>query len=295
MSTDTMTSMVKAERLQLTELMPPETNYRPKRRSGGLNVLTSFTFFFVSTIWLLYVSSSIIPVFVFFGFLFASSLYHRHSQMQAVEDNQSAVLLLNAGDVDEAAEVFEKLTETERHTRAHPVYVFNRAVAYMLQGRLKRAFSLFNAVKHSRHFHFGAGRGYLPLMYIEMASCLALMGHLDDAREHLRNASKGLQGNDLARLAFPETVIELRAGRPAAAIQRLSQKWRATQDMLRVPTMRALRLLLAYSYQLDGAEPAHVRRLLDAIDDPRPGEFDWVAADWPELREFIRRNGFSLR
>jgi tetratricopeptide (TPR) repeat protein len=295
MSSDTMTSMVKAERLQLSELMPPETNYRPKRRSGGFNVLTSFTIFFVATIGLLYFSSSIVPIFLFFGVLFTSSLYHRHSQMQAVEDNQSAVLLLNAGDVDEAAEVFERLTESERHTRAHPVYVFNRAVAYMLQGRLKRAFSLFNAVKHSRHFHFGAGRGYLPLMYIEMASCLALMGHLDDARDYLRKARKGLQGNDLARLAFPETVIGLRSGRPGDTIQRLSEIWRTTEDLLRVPTMRALRLLLAYAYHLDGAEPAHVRRLLDAIDDPRPGEFGWVVAEWPELREFVRRNGFSLR
>lgn len=290
-----MNSLVKPERLQMSELMPPEANYRPKRRSGGLNLLTSFSIFFMATIGLLYFSSSILPIFVLLGILFTSSLYHRHAQLQAVEENQSAVLLLNAGDVDEAADVFERLTESERHTRAHPIYVFNRAVAYMLQGRLKRAFSLFNAVKHSRHFHFGAGRGYLPLMYIEMASCLALMGHLEDARDHLRRAHKGLAGPDLARTAFPEAVVGLRAGRPNAVIQRLSKQWRLAEDLLRVPTMRALRLLLAFAYELDGADPAHVARLLSAIDDPRPGEFDWVCTEWPELREFVRRNGFALR
>ncbi len=290
-----MGSLVKSERLQISDLMPPESNYRPKRRSGGFNVLSSFTFFFVITIGLLYFSSSIIPIFIFFGILFTSSLYHRHSQMQAVDDNQSAVLLLNAGEVDEAAEVFERLTETERHTRAHPVYVFNRAVAYMLQGRLKRAFSLFNAVKHSRHFHVGPGRGYLPLMYIEMASCLALMGHLEKAQDYVREAGRFLQARDVARLAFPETVIGLRAGRPAATIQQLSLRWTAAEDLLRVPTMRALRLLLAYAYHLDGADPSHVRRLLDAIEQPRPGEFAWVVSEWPELREFVRRNGFALR
>lgn len=290
-----MNSLVKAERLEMTELMPPESNYRPKRRSGSLNLVTSFSVFFMATIGLLYFSSSIVPIFILMGFLFTSSLYHRHAQLQAVEDNQSAVLLLNSGDVEEAAQMFERLTETERHTRAHPIYVFNRAVAYMLQGRLKRAFSLFNAVKHSRHFHVGAGRGYLPLMYIEMASCLALMGHLQEARDHLGRARKGLGGPDLARTAFPEAVIGLRAGRPNDVIQRLSQQWRAAEDLLRVPTMRALRLLLAFAYEQDGAEPAHVDRLLSAIEHPRPGEFDWACRDWPELREFVRRNGFALR
>jgi hypothetical protein len=83
--------------------------------------------------------------------------------------------------------------------------------------------------------------------------------------------------------------------RPSDAIRRLSETWQATEDLLRVPTMRALRLLLAYAYHIDGADQANVRRLIDAIDDPRPGEFDWVVGEWPNLREFVRMNGLSLR
>lgn len=269
--------------------MPPERHYRPNRTLDGTFVSTFF-FVFASVFALLWLSASLVPVFLLVTIYFARTFVQRASHSAAVQQNQAAVNLLNAGRIDEAAVIFDELTRSERNTPAHAVYVFNRAVAYMLQGRPARAYSLFNAVLRSHSFHFGFSNSYLPLLYVEVATCLALMGELVAARGHRDSATKSLQEQERGRLVFLDALILTRQGHYGAAAEFASKRYREAEALLRVPTCKALRLVHAFALAKDGKQrTSEFRSLLDGVRPSRAGEFDWIAADWPEFGAFLKK------
>lgn len=271
--------------------MPPERRYRPSRAVDG-SVVGTFFFVFGTVFALLWLSASILPVFLLVTAYFARTFVQRASHAQAVQQNQTAVNLLNAGRIDEAAAMFDRLTHTERNTPAHAVYVFNRAVAFMLQGRPRRAYSLFNAVLRSHAFHFGFSHMYLPLLYVEIATCLALMGEVGEARRHRDEAAKLLQEQEFGRLVFLDALLLVRQGHFAAASELASTRWREAESLLRVPTLKALRLIHAYALmQMRQRSTAQFNALLGGVRPANPRDFDWIGAEWGEFRAFLSENG----
>ena len=273
-------------------LMPPERRYVPRRPVGG-GALGSFFLFFSAAFALIWFSASVMPILILMTAYFARAFVLRASHANAVQKNQHAVNLLNAGRVDEASALFDQLTESERSTPAHAVYVFNRAVAFVLQGRPRRAYSLFNAVRRSRAFTFGFSSSYLPLLHVEMGTCLALMGDLEEARRHQVRARKSIGEPHFGRLVFLEVLLLVREGRHAEAIQTARHRWRQAESVLRVPTLKGLRLLHAFALRRLGEHNGReFRSMLDGIRPSQPGEFDWIAAEWPEFRAFLREHRF---
>ena len=251
-------------------------------------IVGTFCFVFATVFAVLWLSASIVPVFILVTIYFARTLAQRASHVAAVQQNQTAVNLLNAGRIDEAAAIFDQLTRSERKTPAHAVYVFNRAVAYLLQGRPRRAYSLFNAVLQSRAFHFGFSNTYLPLLYAEVATCLGLMGELEAARLHRDDAVKRLQEPERGRVVFLDALLLTRGGHYGAACELASTRFREAEALLRVPTCKALRLVHAYSLaQLGERRSSRFQTLIEGVRPARPGEFDWIGAEWPEFRAFL--------
>lgn len=273
------------------DLMPPEARYRPRSSYRG-SVIGTFFFVFGTVFAALWFTTSLWPAFVLLGVFFGRSFFQRAAHTTAVQRNQTAVNLLNAGRVDEAGRIFEDLSDSERNTAAHPVYVFNRAVAYVLQGRPRRAYSLFNAVDRSGAFTFGFASSYLPLLYIEIGTCLALMGQLEAAREFRHRISKSLDRGDWGRVVFLDALLLVRTGDHEAAQGYIREHWRAAEGMLRVPTMKALRLIHAFSLARLGREPTpEFRSLVEGVRPCRSGEFDWIGAEWPEMLAFLQGQG----
>jgi tetratricopeptide (TPR) repeat protein len=282
--------MVRAKRPQLIpmkELMPPEAQYNPSRSFGG-GVLTTFFVFFGAAFALIWFSASVMPILLLMTGYFARAFVMRAAHANAVQKNQSAVNLLNAGRVDEAAALFDQLTSSERRSPAHAVYVFNRAVAFVLQGRPRRAFSLFNAVRKSRAFTFGFSSSYLPLLHVELGTCLALIGELEEARRHRDRALKMLDGPHRGRLVFFEALLLVREGRLPEADHLIRRRWHDAEAVLRVPTLRGLRVIHAFVLRRLNGSRSEARAVLERLRPHRPGEFDWIAAEWPEFRAFLR-------
>jgi len=285
-----------ARRLKVTELMPPEDYYRPQVRSPGARGLAWFLIWMIATFMLFWSTASMTAV---GSLILVASLllyWQRHSQVDAVESNQDAIQLLNEGSVDDAARRFEELAKEEQKTHGHAVFVHNRAVAYMLQGKLKRAFSLFNAVDRSRHFRWGPNRSYEPLLYAEMATCLALMGEMSEARDYRDIASSKLPRSEMPRLALVDTIIGLRQRRYEDVLRLLDGVWHDARDLLRVPTFRALMLLRAYALDNYGTGyEDQIRGLISSATTGRRGEFDYLATEWPEFRQFLESRGLTSR
>lgn len=266
--------------ISVADLMPPEQFYRPIRTVGGVvtSAFVTASIFFACFV----ISSSLLPVAVLAGFMFARVASHRVAYSAAVEHNQSAVNLLNAGRIDEAAMIFEQLTKSERRTPAHAVYVFNRAVAFMLQGRPRRAYSLFNAVLRSRAFHVHGTRAYLPLLHLEIGTCLALMGELEASRRQRDIAAGMLKHGEFGRLTFLDAMLLCSAGEYAATVELVESQAHLAEEQLRRPTMKAARLVHAYAtLKLGYREEAN--RLVRELAIER-GELNWFVAAWPELR-----------
>ncbi len=240
---------------------------------------------------MLWFTTSMWPVFLLVAIYFARTFFNRASHGSAVRQNQNAVNLLNAGHVEEAAQIFDRLTHTERNTSAHAVYVFNRAVAYVLQGRPRRAYSLFNAVQKSRAFSFGFSNMYLPLLYVEMGTCLALLGHLEQAHQYRQQAYQKLKKEEHGRIMFLDALLLARGGQFGAVVQSLRGRDQEAEAMLRVPTRRALRAIHAYALRRLGEQDSTRFRTLVEGARSRRGEYDWVGAEWPEFRRFLREQG----
>jgi tetratricopeptide (TPR) repeat protein len=270
--------------------MPPERRYRPIRTLDG-SVLGTFFFVFATVFAMLWLSASLLPVFLLVTAYFARTFVQRASHTAAVQQNQTAVNLLNAGRVDDAAHIFDRLTQTERNTPAHAVYVFNRAVAYMLQGRPRRAYSLFNAVLRSHAFHFGFSHMYLPLLYVEVATCLALMGEVQEARTQRGEALKVLQEHEHGRLVFLDALLLVRQGHFGAVDDLARNRWRQAESLLRAPTLKALKLVHAFALAKLGQQNSReFRGLVDSVRPGKRGDFEWVGAEWAEFRTFLRDN-----
>ena len=271
--------------------MPPERRYHPRPARGS--VMGTFFIVFGTVFAALWFTTSMWPALVLLSFHFGRVFLFRASHASAVQRNQNAVNLLNAGRIDEAAEIFDDLARAERRTAAHPVYVFNRAVAYVLQGRARRAFSLFNAVERSRAFVTEPGRTYLPLLYIELGTCLALLGQLEQAQHYRALAHRTLDPADRGHPAiFLDALVLVRSGQLVEADAYIRGHWRTAEGTLRVPTMRALRVVSAFTIAgLASSRAPDVRGLLNGVRPCRRGEFDWVGAHWPELLAFLDAQG----
>lgn len=274
-------------RIAVRDLMPPERRYRP-RRSLDTSVLGAFFFVFGTVFALLWFSASLLPVFLLVTAYFARTFFRRASYAGAVRQNQEAVNLLNSGRVEEAAAIFDRLTESERQTPAHAVYVFNRAVAFMLQGRPRRAYSLFNAVLQSRAFYHGFSNSYLPLLHIEMATCLALVDDVREAHSHRDHANNALQEGERGRIVFLNALLLVRSGDFVAADDLIRRRWRQAESLLRVPTLKGLRLLHAFALrQLGRQRSPEFAALVHGVHPCRRGDFQWICAEWPEFKAFL--------
>lgn len=273
--------------------MPPEDHYRPQKRSPGTRGVLWFGIWIVATFTLFWTTASMTAIGAVLLVLSIGFYWQRHTHLGAVEENQGAIQLLNAGYVDEAADRFEALTRQEKRTTGHPVFVHNRAVAYMLQGRLRRAYSLFNAVDYSRHFRWGANRAYEPLLYVEMATCLALLGDLGEARTYRDRAARSLPSSENARLAVVDAILGLRVERPGDVLRMFDRIWNDASELLRPPTFKAMMLLKAYALQMYGPDYEHrIRQLIaEATRGSSAGDFDYLSAEWPELRHFFEARG----
>ena len=270
-------------------MMPPEDHLRPGRLSRFWVVYIMLVTAITVAIMLLLLS----PGFGGLSFLISLGAIGgvfgaRHSAARANQQNQRAINLLNAGDVDEASALFEQLARKRRYAHVHVVFVYNCAVAALLQGRHRRALSIFNAVEKSGQLRRRMLRTLEPNLYIEMGCCLALTGDLEAARRYLRRASALLRPPEDARLLFLEAVIAVRHGDLGAAASRIDEQWRRAEGSLRGPTIRTLRVVHAFALAgLGQQDTAKFRTLIAGAQPARPEDFRWATEHWPELSAFV--------
>ena len=273
--------------------MPPEEHLRPRRFSPFWVLYLGFVLLCFGGFIGLF-GSGLLPLFFGAGLTLIGvvGLGRMGSRgIQRRDQNQRGVNLLNAGEIDEAAEIFEDLAKRATFSRGHVVFVYNCAVAALLQGRVQRAMSIFNAVEASGQLRSRLLKTLEPNLYVELGSCFALTGQLDEARQYLRRAAQLLPPPEDARLLFLEAVVSVRSGDLAAASARMDEQWRRAEGSLRGPTMRTLRIVHAYTLRGLGRDATDKFRYLVAGAHPATRrDFLWATSQWPELDAFVNEH-----
>jgi hypothetical protein len=210
------------------------------------------------------------------------------------QDNAVGLQLLHKGELDEARKWFgAQLRNHPRPKGLVKVTRYNLALAEYRSGNLTVAATQLEQLHHDK-----PPPGLRRAIPGTVALVQALLGDLPAAKRWASIASV----QPVSPAALPkdnillETVMELRdGGRAAVILGRLEGLWRELESSMKGETLRPLRLFRAFAtwLSLDARSAAMVDPLLVVLRPVVPGEFDYLAAAWPELAAFLREHGLQ--
>jgi hypothetical protein len=204
--------------------------------------------------------------------------------------NDEGLTALSRGELDRAARTFQPWT-----LRGMPVVRrlarHNLAVVRARQGDLRGAMALVVA---NERFQL---RGELrSLSAVNLATFLALAGDvalaeawLAEARRRAADAGRGVR----ARLVVASAIVDSRNGRTDEAAREIEREWPDLEGGLPASDIRSIRVLRAFISR-GGPREAGIAQMALVDARPRfPGEYAWLAAEWPEMRVFLEANGLA--
>ncbi len=201
--------------------------------------------------------------------------------------NDDALALHRMGRYQEAADAWNDLCHQARHSPAvHGLDLINLATASLHLGRLDFARTLLERARASGWLGATVLRHVRPSTDASLALTLALSGELAEARRIALalDATLSAARRPLTRLVH--AVIDAREGREVSFDD---DALREAEGSLTNAHIRALRLLQAFTR---ARADAAYRESAAALDlDVRPGELDFLAVSWPELRAFMQARG----
>jgi hypothetical protein len=229
------------------------------------------------------------------GGIVAWSFRRRAEAQRALAGIERARELVDLNCVDQAAAQLDQVLArraTPPHTR--PLAAFNRALVALRQARYAEARARLDDVLRSgwlenRRFL----QNFAPIVYASAMLAAVLEGDLEAAARYHREG----RGNtfDLDRHWYVAESFDLaRRERFTELLTRLERSWEAIEGTVSGVGVRQLQLLEAYALTRMSEREDHYRgthsgqdihALLHGI---RPGRFDHLAAQWPELREFMQ-------
>lgn len=223
--------------------------------------------------------------------------FHRRAEAQrAIAGTERGRELLDLNRVEEAAVVLDEVLarrSTPAHTR--PLAAFNRALVALRLARYHEARVRLDAVLESgwlenRRFL----QNFAPVVYASAMLVAVLQGDLDAAAAYHKKGRRN--AFDLERHWFVAESFDLaRRERWTDLLNKFERSWEAIEGTVSGVGIRQLQLLKAYALERLSVREDNYRGLHSGDDEARallhgirPGRFDHLAAQWPELREFMQ-------
>lgn len=227
---------------------------------------------------------ALVPAALFISFI----VFVRRTQHWGRLNTEGAAFLEDR-DYERAARAFEEVSRawippSRRAGRT------NLGICLLFAGKPEQALDVLTSIEPKGQLK-ERFRGLLPA-YI--ATCHVLLGDVAAARKQLEEARR-LQGDEPSELfLLPDILVLCREGNFRAVDETLFRRWREA-EAAGANVMKLLRALRAFA--LDRLGPAAGEATLSeaqaALEPFRPGDFDALAARWPELRAFLDARGLS--
>jgi hypothetical protein len=217
-------------------------------------------------------------------------LGRRRRAVRLVGENDDGVALLNTGDVDGAARIFDRLAGQARSIPFHhALVVYNRAIAFLRQGEPEEALRLLAAVQDSDWLD-AENLPYRGLLAVGVGAACAQLGDLHQAVVWQQKAHASVSPAKRGLLVALDATIAARAGDFAAAERAFDLGWAAAEGLLPAAQMRSLKALKAFVLlhgPHDAGREAEVQRIIAELSPPRGREFFGMGARWPEMQDFL--------
>jgi len=170
------------------------------------------------------------------------------------------------------------------------MFLVNLAEA-LVWSDLRRATAILEAVDRAGWLEEAKSPARLVL-WAELASCHALLGHADDAGRWLAKAGTVVFDEGRTRLLLAWAIGGCRTAREAEVASELARRWREGEKAFGAgsPTLRFLGLLRAFALERSAGSADEVRALLETARPLPDAHMRTIADHWPELSEFVWRH-----
>lgn len=205
--------------------------------------------------------------------------------------SEPGFLALQAGNTGRAVEVFESVL-----ARYRKQLTFAALARINLASALKQREELDRAIECLRQAERTPGMAYASdvriLCSIELGEIYTLKGDIKTAGRWLADAERRLtRANDRllvgARLRIAQTSLLVRRGYDEEAMRLIEQHRAHIEAIVPLTTMRIVWLLQAFVTARSGDTRA-AGEVFALLRQSRPQELDYLGAEWPELRMFLR-------
>jgi tetratricopeptide (TPR) repeat protein len=287
-------------KLVRTQLRPTDPRYRLRSKGAhavrGLLSVFALVFMSSSIIFAMSGGLSYVSLPALFAGAIAWSITKRRKTLQLVARSDDAVALLNQGHVDEAGRRFDELaTECKSLPINHSLVVYNRGVVHLMTGNVSEAV---------RHFEETIGTGWLKayrglydgLLWHGLASAYLASGDLARAMSTAERAHAALSEAKRPTMLLVDTAILARQHRYGEALALVQTNRDAAESLLMPHHRRALDVMEAFLWSRAdaGREGAERSAALLRSGWPRGYELRAMASAWPDMTEFLQRNGVPI-
>jgi hypothetical protein len=129
-----------------------------------------------------------------------------------------------------------------------------------------------------------------------IATAYTAKGEVETA-EHWQGLAHDYSTPASAGLLLPMDVyLGVCFGRNEVVVKDAVEHWTDAAACLPGVHMQAVRVLCAFALSQknpNNVRDAEIRRFLDGAWPCQPGQFDYLAVKWPELRTFLEENGLT--
>jgi hypothetical protein len=224
----------------------------------------------------------------------------RRSRSNALlAQNEKATELLERGELDRAADLFDRLAAQARSLPwIHTLLIYNRGCVDLYRGDFETARDRFLGALGSGWLRpNGVLSTIAPKVHARLATASALAGRLDEAKEWSR-AGKAMPSAVLRDWLLPDAIVLARDEDWSAVIRLLDEGWRQAEGGLTVGRLRELQVLKAFA--LEQTSMDHYRssqgegEIKQVLAGVRAGQLDYLARHWPALEDFLRRRSLLV-
>jgi hypothetical protein len=219
----------------------------------------------------------------------------RLNARQTEKRNQEGIKALNTMRLDEAARIVDGLLEGVAGrvaSHARQVLLLTRAAIFFSAGERSLARRIFHALAYQDPRRSASWLRAMALEYL--ADCDALEGNPKRTHETLRFSEHLWNGQRPIRWSLAPLLLAIHEGNAG----RIATEAASLQALPELPEHQQRRALLLHAFALEqrpsltSAQQAERSRLQAWLQkEGVPGEFDYLAVEWPELRAFLASLG----
>lgn len=280
-----------------TQLRPTDPHHRIRSRDSHFLRTAGSVGAIALAAGVVAAASSGVALYVSMGALYAGGISwlvsRRRRALRLVSQSDDAVALLNQGQVDEAGRRFDELAaQCQGLPINHALVVYNRGVVHLMTGNVTEAI---------RHLEEAISSGWLKayrglydgLLWQGLTSAYLASGDLARAMGTAERAHAAMSDAKRPMMLLVDAGILARQHRYAEALDLVRSNRDAAESLLMPQHRRALDILEAFLWsRIDaGSEGAARTATLLQSGWPRGYELRAMASAWPDMVEFLQRNG----